>query len=352
MRNKITNFLTIMAIAAGTISASATSASVATVPQGLISYTITQGTTSYLSLPLTNTETYTSTVNTVTSTTISVSDVPAPFTTSLATPSAPYFVKFLSGVETGRVLLITANTTSTLTLDTTDHGTGSVINLDTAGFAVAPGDAFEIFPGDTLASVFGSNSAQSPLILTPGPNVAAADTISTFTTVNDRSATYFFNSTDNCWEQFGVAGNVNNTIIYPYSAMAINVRAGHSNANLVVTGRVTSVTAQTKLLSAGMVYSSTHFATDVTLSQLNFGSNWVQGSNVVTADTIGVWNASANRFDTYFQKPDSTWHRFPDNGTDQSNFTIAAGTVTAIEKREMVTGAATFLQSPLPYSLQ
>ena len=43
--------------------------------------------------------------------------------------------------------------------------------------------------------------------------------------------------------------------------------------------------------------------------------------------------------------------RFPDAVTDQSNFAIAAGTVTEIAKQAKVTGSATFLQTPLPYSL-
>jgi uncharacterized protein (TIGR02597 family) len=352
MRNKITNFLTALALAAGMITASATSASVATVPQGMISFKIASGSTNYLSLPLTNTETYSSTVNTVTSGTITVSDAPAPFTTSLSTPSAPYFVKFLSGNEAGRVMLITSNTTSSLTLDTTDHATGQPVALDTANFNVAPGDAFEIFPGDTLASIFGDNSAQRPLLLTPGASVVSADTIFMFTTVNGRAAAYYFDSNQNCWMQYGVAGDASNTIIYPYCALAINVRSGHSDVTLVVTGRVTAVAAQTKLQSGGTVYSSTHFATDVKLSDLKFGANWVQGASVVSADTIAVWNGNANRFDAYFQKPDSTWHKFPDDGTDQSNVTIATGSVTAIQKRESVTGAATFLQSPLPYTLE
>jgi hypothetical protein len=110
MNKKFTNFLTGIAIAAGMISAAASSASVATVPTGMITYPLVQGTTNYLSLPLTNTETYTSTVNAVSSNTIAVSDTPAPFTTSLAVSGAPYFVKFLSGNEAGRVMLITSNT--------------------------------------------------------------------------------------------------------------------------------------------------------------------------------------------------------------------------------------------------
>jgi uncharacterized protein (TIGR02597 family) len=345
MRKKLLTFLTGFALA--TVSAHATSASVATIPSGMITFTLTHGTTSYLSLPLTNVETYTSSVTAVTSNTISVGDAPAPFVTNLA----PYFVKFLSGSESGRVVLITANTTSTLTLDTTDHATGSPVLLNATGFSVQAGDTFEIFPGDTLASVFGAQTTQSPLVLTGGANVVTADTVSLFTSANAPAVTYYFNTTAGNWEQYGATANANNTIIYPYSAFAVTRRFSNGDTVLVRGGRVTPVAEQTKLLSDGTVYTSTHYATDIKLSSLQFGSNWVMGSSVVTADTLSVWNPASGQFDTYYQKPDTTWRKYPDAVTDQSNFAISAGTVTTIAKREVVTGSATFLQSPLPYSL-
>jgi hypothetical protein len=115
---------------------------------------------------------------------------------------------------------------------------------------------------------------------------------------------------------------------------------------------VTPVPAQTKVVGNGMAYTSTHYATDIKLSQLQFGSNWVRGASSGAADTLSVWNAAANNFDTYYQKSDSTWRKTSDDVTDQSSFAIAAGTVTTITKREMVAGADTFLQSPMPYSLE
>ncbi len=352
MRNKITHFLTALAITVGMITASATPASVTTVPHGMMSFKLIHGTTNYLSLPLTNSEIYTSTVDVVTSNTISVSDTPAPFTTSLAVSGSPYFVKFLSGNESGRVMLITGNTSSVLTLDTADHATGLPIALDTANFNVQPGDAFEIFPGDTIASIFGDNSAQRPLILAGNDTAVNADSVSLYTSVNTPATSYFFSTIDNRWEQIGTGSNAsaNATIIYPYSAFAVDRRMNQTDVTLVVTGRVTGVAIQTKVVGMGTVLSSTHCATDVKLSQIQFGSNWVTGTSVTTVDTLSVWNRSVNHFDTYYQMPDSTWRKLGDAVTDRSNFAIPAGTVTAIAKREVVTGANTFLASALPYT--
>jgi uncharacterized protein (TIGR02597 family) len=353
MRSQILNILTGIALAAGMISASATGVSVATVPAGMISFTLVHGTTTFLSLPLTNTETYNSTVNTVSANTISVADAPAPFTKNLATPASPYFVKFLSGAEAGRVLLITSNTTSALTLDTTDNSPGAAVALNATAFSVQAGDSFEIFPGDTISSIFGSATAQNPLVVAGAPTLAQADAVSFINIAAVSPTTYYYNTTDGYWEKAGSAAkaNANNTIIYPYSALIIYRQQSNPDATLIVTGRVTAVAAQTRMVGQNTVFSSTHFATDVKLSQLKFGANWVMGSDAFNADTLAVWNAVANRFDLYYQKPDTTWRKFPDSMTDQSNVSIAAGTVTAIDKQTAVTGAATFLQSPVPYSL-
>ena len=62
-------------------------------------------------------------------------------------------------------------------------------------------------------------------------------------------------------------------------------------------------------------------------------------------------NAASNNFDIYYQKPDSTWRKYGDNVTDQSNFAIPAGSVTTIQKREIVAGAQSFLVSAMPYTL-
>jgi uncharacterized protein (TIGR02597 family) len=202
MRKKIFYFLTGIILATGSSSAEAQD-SVASVPQGMITFTLPSGSTSYLSLPLTNNSTYTSAVTAITANTINVGDAPAPFTTSLASAASPYFVKFLSGNEMGRVMLITANTASTLTLDTTDHISGSPVFLTTTGFNVQAGDTFEVFPGDTLTSVFGAGTTQRPLLLTGGTSAGTADTISFFTVSGAPTATYFFNTADGYWEQPG-----------------------------------------------------------------------------------------------------------------------------------------------------
>jgi uncharacterized protein (TIGR02597 family) len=351
MRKNLFYCFTGIALATGMVSAAAQSASVATVPVGMITCAIPHDSTSYLSLPLTNAAIYTSTVTAVAATTISVGDSPAPFTTDLTTPAAPYFVKFLSGSEMGRVLLITANTASTLTLNITDNSTQTV-NLTTSGFSVAAGDTFEIFPAETLASMFGDNSAQNPLVLTGSPRVFSADSVSLYNTSLSRWKAYYFNTTAGYWECFGSTANANNTILYPYGAMTVTRRSGSADTSIVMSGRVAEVPCVIKTTGSSVpVYGSTGYALDMTLSQLQFGSAWVMGTTPLTASTISVWNPALSRFDTYYQKPDSTWRKTYDSTTDQSNFVVGAGTGISILQRGALSGGASFLPSAMPYSL-
>jgi uncharacterized protein (TIGR02597 family) len=351
MRTKLFSYLTGVALAIGSISASAQSASVATVPTGMITFTLGAGTATHISLPLAQNATYTGSVSAVSTNSISVGDSPAPFVTNLATPATPYFIKMLSGNEIGRVMLITGNTASSVTLDTSDN-TPQTVSLITSGFNVAVGDTFEIFPGDTLSSIFGTNTSQSPLILTASTTIATADCVSIYNTMLFRYQTYFFNTTAGCWELDGSTANANNTIIYPYAAVTVSRLVNNANVSLVLTGRVAEVPVLTKTVGDNTeIVGSTGYPTNMTLSQLQFGSNWVTGTSAITANTVNVWNTTLGRYDTFYQLPDSTWRKLTDTTTDQSNFVIPAGTAVAVLQRSAVSGASSFLPSTMPYSL-
>jgi hypothetical protein len=391
-----------------------------------------QNSTSYFSLPLTSDPSYTGFVAAVTAdnkgsySIISVAvdaNNPAPWTAgSLATAAAPYFVKILSGQEIGRIMKVTANTTSSLTLDVTDNSSQTV-GLTTSGFSVTPGavgvgDTFEIFSADTLGSVFGENTTQaatwtgttmtvtlsaanpaimvgatvtgtgiatgttvtaisgtsltlsaatttsesgvtltfSGLLLNGSSSLFTADTVSIYNPALFRWQTYFFNTASGVgyWELSGTTTNANNTILYPYGALTITRRPNEAATAIAVTGRVAEVPIITKTTgNNAIVYGSTDYPADLTLSQLQLGANWNKGSSVFTADTISIWDAALLRFDTYYQLSDSTWRKSGNSSTDQSSFVIPTGSAIGLLKRGTVSGAASFLPtvSTLPYSL-
>ena len=196
------------------------------VPEGTLTYTVNgSGASNYFSAPFSSDPVYSDAVSTLSSSngsttdTINVANASA-FTGTLANleqpaSSVPYFVKFLTGYQAGRVLLVKANTATSLTLDITDH-TSQSVPLDATGFTVstggniplsgggnAPADTFEVFTGETLASLFGSTT--QTLILNPGSSAFAADVVGLYNPSLSRFVSYYFNNSTNAgfWEQAG-----------------------------------------------------------------------------------------------------------------------------------------------------
>ena len=104
------------------------------------------------------------------------------------------------------------------------------------------------------------------------------------------------------------------------------------------------------------VYNSTGYPVNLSLGQLQLGPNWAEAPvatpTIANADSIAVWNASANRFDTYFELSDNTWRLNGQNtGPDQSNFIIPPGVTVTFLKRAAVSGAQAFLVPQIPYQL-
>jgi hypothetical protein len=333
-----------------------------TVPEGAVTYTLpAAGGITYLSTALEVDPVYTGAVGSsisVTANTISV-DGTAPWTANqFASASSPYFVKFLSttgsgnSLESGRILLIQSNTTNTLTLDTTDHF-GPSVPLTTTGFSVVAGDTFEIFSADTLGTMFIENGTP---ILTGGTTTTASDIVSLYSQSLSRFVSYYYNTTAGFWEQIGTTTNANNTIIYPYSSVAITrrTRSGQTALPLTLMGRVPSVSHLIKAPANTTTYNSTGYPVDMKLSQLNLGTTgepWTEGATAQAADMVAVWNASLSRFDSYFQLTDGTWRKVGGGPGDVSTFTIPAGNMVIFVKRSSGgTGAGSFLVPAIPYT--
>jgi len=358
MRMNLPCVFTVFALFLSALSIQAESVSLNTTPKGIISFPLQHGVTTYLSLPVEADPTYSGAVASTTANSITVADNPTPWTAGeLTTPAQPYFVKFLTGPEAGRIVLITANTTNILTLDTTDHSTQTtpLLSSPASSFDVQAGDTFEIFPGETLATLFGTGTTQDPVeYLIGSTNITQADVVSVFTTSTAPALSYFFDTGKSYWRLYPSTANANNAIIYPYSSLAITRRITNGDAVMPMMGGVSSVALLIKTLGKATKYSSTQYAADVALSQLQLGPSWTKGTSVTNSDVVAIWNAGTipGHFDSYYQlSTDSTWRKYPNKTTDVSSFVIPAGTAICITKREFVSGEASYLQPPLPYDL-
>jgi uncharacterized protein (TIGR02597 family) len=364
MRMNFSYFFAVTALALSIISGQAQTTTLNTVPEGVVTFSFPatgagQTSVNYYSAPLLSDPVYTGAVSALTANTISVADSPVPFVNTtngtqlanLATAATPYFVKFLSGLQAGRVILITANTTSMLTLDTTDHSSQTV-PLNAANFSVAVNDSFEVFAGDTLGLVFGVNTQAAPLVLKGGTSALNADSVSIYNAALSRFQAFFFDTTAGFWKQSGTSVNANNTIIYPYSTFAITRRGGELATSLVLMGRVAEVSRLIKTPgSSTVIYDSTGYPVDMKLSDLVLGANWTKGTSVINSDTLSVWDSALSRFDTYYQlSANSQWRKSGGGSADQSSFVITAGTTVSFLKRAAVSGSTSYLKPTLPYT--
>lgn len=330
----------------------ATAQNATTTPVGAMTYTFnatTQNTSTFISLPLTESPTFSGAIASVGNNTLTFSGTP--FSPGALSQSAsPYFLRITTGAQAGRTVLVTANSNSTVTVDTTDNSPQTT-SLTTSGFSVAAGDQVQIFAGDTLAITFGDNTPSRPLVFAGGTSGLNADTIGIYNKSLSRTDVYFFSTQLGYWRTISSTVNQNNTVIYPESSVSVTRRSNRPQVQMIVLGEVPSVSPLTKTAGSNQaIAAATRLPIDITLSQLSL-SNWTKGNSALQADTIGVYNPLNGRNDVYFQRPDNTWRRLGDATTDQSNYVLPGQSGFFILKRGAVSGASSFLRLPLPYTL-
>jgi hypothetical protein len=249
-------------------------------------------------------------------------------------------------------MLITANTTSTLTLDISDNQASWMnVGLTCSNYSVKAGDSFMIFPGDTLASVFGTGTSGGPLLLTGGASASSADQVTLENATCLTNPTYFFNTAAGYWEETGSTANANSTVIYPYQAVSVARVSSGSAVSMLLVGQTAVVKTVAKTISGSWTFGGTHYAVGMKLSQLDYGSNWTKSNNAKTADLMCIWNPSEGAYDNYYEDTSSNWHLVSSPSANQNNFVIPAGDGLCIGKMGSVNGGKDFLVDAMPYTV-
>jgi hypothetical protein len=362
---------------------------------------LTKGNSTYLSFPLTDDPVYTDTVTQITSSsshpdTISVTGTNAfssngSVTVPLTPPASPvpYYVKFITGNQAGRILLVTAYTPTSLTLDLTDHTGVSPVPLSgnsdsqSAGlpaFNVALGDQFEVFAGYTLSSAFGSGTTENPLLITGYTNKNQADEITVLTTSPGVLTTYWYDTSSPAQWVLATASGPTGTYtytpgifpasagtvqvpvsqapLYPYAPLEVTIRPSSPTATLTLMGRVSEVPLLAKVKEAS-TYVSTLSAADLTLTAIGntgtvsqLGSNWKESASHNFANAIGYFSGLGNPPipEAVFQSTTGTWLN-SSTGAATGTIVFPAGSCIIIKQLNPVSGAGTYLQLPMNYSV-
>ncbi len=340
--NHASTFLATLALLSLTFDDSR-AANTPSVPVGCLTYPVTNDTITAFGVPLLDLPKFTGFTTVVTSNTLTVTGVTW---TASQYVTTPHFITIRTGAQAGRTLRVTANTTNVLTLDTEDTP------LNTAGFAVtANTDAFELYAGDTLATLFGSTPTSGILSsgVKAGTSTADADVI--YIPSGAVWVSYYFSTTLGFWVLDGSATNQNSLILYPDDGFLI-FRNGVTGS-LTMAGRVPSSKLLSKFLGGTVNFITLRFPASTTLGSLNFGApgTWIAGASDATADTVSVWNSAGYYWQSYFKNVSNQWIEVGGDGSDQSNVAIPMGSSIQIDKRGTGTGTASFLGQPLPYSL-
>lgn len=241
--------------------------------------------------------------------------------------SSPHLVRFKSGTLSGRFYLITANTTSQLTIDMRGASLTGV---------VATSDNCEVLPSNTLATLFGSTSTTLQTASTAG----AADNVVIW---NGASWDTFYHNGTN-WKKTGSLLNQNNTILYPDEGIFM-IHRPTSQLDIVFTGTCPSTQEQTDLVGAGSTFMANRFPVDMQLSTagIHLSANWVTGTTANAADNVFIWNGT--NWDTYYHNG-TNWKK---SGSLLNQNTTAIPTGAAVFVTRSNAAASTLTQS-LPYT--
>jgi hypothetical protein len=254
----------------------------------------------------------------------------------LSQAATPKVLKITSGAAEGRTFLLSttvANTATTVTLHTSE-----TTNLTTIG--AAPGDKYQIFDCDTLATFFGD-----PAQIVKNNNPDLADNV--LILFGGVWQTYYFHASNNRWTRRALGSpDATNTPIKPEAGLIFN-RIGTSQLALNVTGAVPMSKRSDKVSSFGLTLLGSNWPVDSTL--INSGiqniTGWVSNSDSNLADQVqllfgGVWR-------TYWFDG-TNWRRRALGSPISNNDVITAGSAVLINKLNAL-GSDTLLTKNRPF---
>lgn len=325
--------------------------SVTTTPVGAVTVTIAAGTgtvrnATVASFPLINSSVTSGvTAGTIASLTSNSITATSPGWTAadLSQPSLPYLIKITSGAAVGRTFLISSNTSDTLTINTNDGVSASIINLVQLG--IVAGDKFQIENADTLFSLFGEGDtvgASGPL---GNSNPSLADTIQ----INSSNSyqTYYYDPAQSAWINFASEALSNNVVIRPDAAVIYN-RLKNTPFSITLTGLVPSTPRKAVIRSGQTTILSSYWPTDTTLLELGLNSisGWASNTNPNLADLVQMRIGSS--WQTFYHDGNN-WINFASEAT--SNNVVVPVASGLIIKKRAITGDSVIHSKPVAYNL-
>lgn len=252
------------------------------------------------------------------------------------------YVLLKSGALNGLILRVTANTTTTATLDTLG---ASLVTL-----GAAAGDSFQLVQGDTLLSMFGTTADGVVGGTQTQYNAGQTDKVTTRDT-SGTTRTYYYNTEFNQWRRVGSSSNQGTVPISPLSGVFYS-RIGNTTINQVSTGNVPVSAVKFLVPTSGNTYFARYFPSDGTISSFGFQSlpGWkgtnTPGVTISTADKVVTTDSTGTIRQFYWNG--TKWLR-AGSSTDQSTVAVPVGGCVYVVRNG--SGTPDLLNVALPYTL-
>ena len=259
---------------------------------------------------------------------------------AFSTAEAPYFVRLTSGAHAGRAFRIVAPANTATRLYVADDGVG----LATLGLATgASGTSFEIIPGDTLASFFGTTTPVNTLVVQGAADPVTADIVQVWG--GAAWLNFYYNTAWQRWARdTDVTADPSRDAFLLRSDRGLMItRRGTTPLEIAVLGRVLA-TPQRAIHSRAenaLTFLATMQTGDVTLGTLALQNStrtaaWRGAADPADADTLLVWSG-ASWFSFFYNSAAGHWQRAGDPA-DRDGYVIRAGTPVFVQRR--VAGAS------------
>jgi len=257
---------------------------------------------------------------------------------AFSTDAAPYFVRLTSGAHTGRSFRVATGSGKANTA-TRIHVIDDGLGLAALNLAIgADGTRFEIVPGDTLATFFGTTTPIDTLVLQGAADPLQADLVQVWG--GAAWLNFYYNT---AWQRWArdtdlLSDPSRNHFLLRSDRGLMLTRRGATPLELVVAGRVlhTPQRAFHTRADNALTFLATMQAADVTLGALALQSNtrslnWQGAADPASADILLVWSGTT-WFSFYYNTTAGQWRHIgdPDN---RDTFLIKAGTPVFVQRR-------------------
>ncbi len=262
---------------------------------------------------------------------------------AFSAPEAPYFVRLTTGPHTGRLFRIVAPANTATRLYVADDGVGLA---DLALGTGVSGTSFEIIPGDTLATFFGTMAAGDSLVLHGAADPLQADIVQVWG--GAAWLNFYYNTAWNRWARdTDVAGDPpRNHFLLRSDRGLMLTRRGATPLDLAVIGRVlnTPQRAYHTRTDSALTFLATMQAAGTTLGALGLQDGtrttaWRGAADPAQADQLLVWSG-ATWFSFFYNSAAGHWQRVGDPAPNRDDYVIPAGAPIFVRRLGTGTTAA------------